>query len=228
MFQFRRCPPPRLCIHLGVTTRYGGRVSPFGFPRIKACLQLPVAFRRWPRPSSARCPKASTMRPYSAFSSFSKAFHYFPSAVFKAPSLTKALKIKKPQPGRTAKPPRFNRAFTSAKYSLPYPTPVKTCFYARKRQDLALTPRRQPWWTQGGSNSRPPACKAGALPTELCAPAPKSVHPLELVDPGRFELPTSPLSGVRSNQLSYGSLVFHHTHTNTGETQASPVRNSAA
>ena len=25
-----------------------------------------------------------------------------------------------------------------------------------------------------------------------------------MVGPGRFELPTSPLSGVRSNQLSYG------------------------
>ncbi len=24
-----------------------------------------------------------------------------------------------------------------------------------------------PWWSQGGSNSRPPACKAGALPAEL-------------------------------------------------------------
>ena len=23
------------------------------------------------------------------------------------------------------------------------------------------------WWSQGGSNSRPPACKAGALPAEL-------------------------------------------------------------
>ena len=28
--------------------------------------------------------------------------------------------------------------------------------------------------------------------------------PTKLVGPGRFELPTSPLSGVRSNQLSYG------------------------
>lgn len=25
------------------------------------------------------------------------------------------------------------------------------------------------WWTVGGSNSRPPACKASALPTELTA-----------------------------------------------------------
>ena len=24
------------------------------------------------------------------------------------------------------------------------------------------------WWSQTGSNRRPPACKAGALPTELC------------------------------------------------------------
>ena len=27
--------------------------------------------------------------------------------------------------------------------------------------------RRGPWWSQTGSNRRPPACKAGALPTEL-------------------------------------------------------------
>ena len=63
MFQFRRCPLPSLWIQEGVTAYHGCRVSPFGFPRIIACLQLPVAFRRWPRPSSARCPKASTMRP---------------------------------------------------------------------------------------------------------------------------------------------------------------------
>ena len=52
------------------------------------------------------------------------------------------------------------------------------------------------WWSQSGSNRRPPACKAGALPAELWP------H-LKLVGLGRFELPTSPLSGVRSNQLSY-------------------------
>jgi hypothetical protein len=51
------------------------------------------------------------------------------------------------------------------------------------------------WWSQGGSNSRPPACKAGALPAEL--------WPQGLVGLGGFEPPTSPLSGVRSNQLSY-------------------------
>ena len=58
------------------------------------------------------------------------------------------------------------------------------------------------WWSQTGSNRRPPACKAGALPTELwpriAAPAKR-----ELVGLGRFELPTSRLSSARSNQLSY-------------------------
>ena len=60
-------------------------------------------------------------------------------------------------------------------------------------------PKFLSWWSQAGSNRRPPACKAGALPAEL--------WPLdsqrELVGLGGFEPPTSPLSGVRSNQLSY-------------------------
>ena len=57
----------------------------------------------------------------------------------------------------------------------------------------------QNWWSQTGSNRRPPACKAGALPAEL--------WPHLMVGLGRFELPTSPLSGVRSNQLSYRPKV---------------------
>ncbi len=59
---------------------------------------------------------------------------------------------------------------------------------------------RPTWWSQPGSNRRPPACKAGALPAELWPLW--SVH-RKVVGLGRFELPTSPLSGVRSNQLSY-------------------------
>ena len=44
MFQFRRFAPRSLCIQLRVTL--AGWVSPFGHPRIKACFQLPEAFRR--------------------------------------------------------------------------------------------------------------------------------------------------------------------------------------
>jgi hypothetical protein len=54
------------------------------------------------------------------------------------------------------------------------------------------------WWSQTGSNRRPPACKAGALPAELWPRKPRG-----MVGLGRFELPTSRLSSARSNQLSY-------------------------
>ena len=91
---------------------------------------------------------------------------------------------------------------------------------------------RGKWWSQTGSNRRPPACKAGALPTELWPPlvvrppslalrrdslreraACLAVAPEErrLVGLGRFELPTSRLSSARSNQLSYRpeSRIIH-------------------
>ncbi len=38
-------------------------VAPFGHPRIKACVRLPVAFRRLPRPSSPARAQASPRRP---------------------------------------------------------------------------------------------------------------------------------------------------------------------
>ena len=41
------------------------RVSPFGYPRIVACVRLPEAFRRLLRPSSALYAKTSTVRSYS-------------------------------------------------------------------------------------------------------------------------------------------------------------------
>jgi hypothetical protein len=85
------------------------------------------------------------------------------------------------------------------------------------------------WWSQTGSNRRPPACKAGALPTELWPQhvtdrirsdvvrrnqSPRPARPkherqpihqalIRMVGLGRLELPTSRLSGVRSNHLSY-------------------------
>ena len=79
------------------------------------------------------------------------------------------------------------------------------------------------WWSQTGSNRRPPECKSGALPAELWPrnhnqrtyrpvqrDTPASVH--LVVGQGGLEPPTSPLSGVRSNQLSYrpGSKLQTH------------------
>ncbi len=59
---------------------------------------------------------------------------------------------------------------------------------------------RDTWWSQTGSNRRPHACKARALPTELW---PRRERSTNMVGLGRLERPTSPLSGVRSNHLSY-------------------------
>jgi hypothetical protein len=89
------------------------------------------------------------------------------------------------------------------------------------------------WWSRSGSNRRPQACKARALPTELRprfrkvswlasatrslrggtrppspkwlrrAPIPCVSRKRRVVGPGGVEPPTSRLSGVRSNHLSY-------------------------
>ena len=69
---------------------------------------------------------------------------------------------------------------------------------------LRTTKRLDPWWSQTGSNRRPHACKARALPTELWPHGDETTAiRLRMVGLGRLERPTSPLSGVRSNHLSY-------------------------
>ena len=66
-------------------------------------------------------------------------------------------------------------------------------------------------WRQRDSNSRPPACKAGALPTELYPHLLFSFvldinsYPMGL---SGLEPPTSRLSGVRSNRLSYKPFLL--------------------
>ena len=69
--------------------------------------------------------------------------------------------------------------------------------------------RTKIWWSQTGSNRRPEACKATALPAELwpqsgtASSSQNSPQSRDVVGLGRFELPTSRLSSARSNQLSY-------------------------
>ena len=70
---------------------------------------------------------------------------------------------------------------------------LSRAFQAARRVHHPLTPSS--WWRRTGSNRRPHACKARALPTEL--------RPRMVVGQGGFEPPTSRLSSARSNQLSY-------------------------
>lgn len=67
------------------------------------------------------------------------------------------------------------------------------------------------WWSQTGSNRRPHACKARALPAELWPRNQKTnAHSMKVVGLGRLELPTSRLSSARSNQLSYKPLTLSY------------------
>src|ERR1700675_888581 len=98
------------------------------------------------------------------------------------------------------------------------------------------------WWSQTGSNRRPHACKARALPAELWPrtrrrmplvalafarataqrPSSKRASRAEaaeqrrLVGLGRLELPTSRLSSARSNQLSYKPLTLSSIKNDQG------------
>ena len=57
-------PLTYLWIQYAMTDRYIRRIAPFRYPRIKAYLQLPVAFRSLSRLSSALSAKASTLRSF--------------------------------------------------------------------------------------------------------------------------------------------------------------------
>ena len=81
--------------------------------------------------------------------------------------------------------------------------------------------RKGNWWSLSGSNRRPPACKAGALPAEL--------RPRKgVVGRGGLEPPTSRLSGVRSNHLSYRpasrSEALLRMRPSSGRTQGAAPR----
>ena len=79
---------------------------------------------------------------------------------------------------------------------------VRTCRFPRSRNPAGAGW----WWSRTVSNRRPHACKARALPTELRPPTElEGARPTSrvMVGPGGLEPPTSRLSGVCSNQLSY-------------------------
>ena len=80
-----------------------GRVSPFGNPRIKACSQLPTAYRSVPRPSSPLGAKASTRCPCQTLDRFShKPIQTRP----KHPPKPSGSKPQRPKPTQRTKPGR--------------------------------------------------------------------------------------------------------------------------
>jgi hypothetical protein len=101
----------------------------------------------------------------------------------------------------------------------------RNCIGRAPQGDTGGSRRSTIWWSQTGSNRRPHACKARALPTELWPPDKRqgvcrqraspfacewakafncrSERSTRMVGLGGLEPPTSRLSSARSNQLSY-------------------------
>ena len=65
MFHFPGSGFGGLWIHPPMAASDGGRVAPFGYPRINALWRLPEACRSLMRPSSPPDAKASVVRPYT-------------------------------------------------------------------------------------------------------------------------------------------------------------------
>ena len=70
MFHFPWYGLAGLCVHPAMTAGKGGRVAPFGNPRINALWRLPEACRSLIRPSSPPDAKASVVRPYTLSKKF--------------------------------------------------------------------------------------------------------------------------------------------------------------
>src|ERR1700748_980081 len=116
---------------------------------------------------------------------------------------------------------RINLLFTM--YEIPHTRPVghdmrsdvsRTTLTTKRFLNDIISGDQTIWWSQTGSNRRPHACKARALPAELWPRNQKTnAHSMKMGGRGRLELPTSRLSSARSNQLSYKPLTHIQSRT---------------
>lgn len=121
---------------------------------------------------------------------------------------------------------RINLLFTMSE--IPQARPCGQRLRSDVSRTIVLTPQHSEqgldlhsiWWSQTGSNRRPHACKARALPAELWPRTRRRMlyishlrrlRSIKVVGLGRLELPTSRLSSARSNQLSYKPLTHFPT-----------------
>jgi hypothetical protein len=181
---------------------YDDRLEPARLPHSdipgsQAVCRLPEAFRRLPRPSSPLTAKASTVCAYSLD-------HITPNRRI-APPVQHYMALLTPIPALFAAATRIGQGHTSTaaprvctvydskllkNVSSPQAmTPKSSDHRTIRRSDRLATQHFQRWWSQGGSNSRPPACKAGALPAEL--------WPLKLLSGGSGRTRTSDLTLIR-------------------------------
>jgi hypothetical protein len=208
----RRVRFPHLWIQCGIPPKRW--VAPFGNPRINACSRLPMAYRNVLRPSSPLSAKASTRCPsYACSQHYECATRRRKPTRNQLPARTHPAKMHRHDPTSS-----LPKAEATALSGHPRSLILFTCQRSHIRLSgylLSLSsdiscrvveghcPSLCPssWWRRTGSNRRPHACKARALPTELRPHGEGSGG--TVVGQGRLELPTSRLSSARSNQLSY-------------------------
>jgi hypothetical protein len=226
MFQF---PGFASCAY-GFSARYPcGWVAPFGDPRIKACSRLPGACRSVPRPSSPLGAKASTRCPcFPRPTPATTAPRPAKGRARRSPWMGESNNLQKAYPCFLDARPRRKKA--GVRPCLPAPARAtthrgpKTGLGARERAVITTSRcERSSRRRAGGGSPRQEAqggtrfVRAGAggegVPLGFRGPdgpgrAPWRRGPTRsrhgtMVGLGRLERPTSRLSGVRSNQLSY-------------------------
>ena len=188
-----------------------GWVAPFGDLGITGRSPLPRAFRSVPRPSSPLGAKASTRCPSRARP------RPAPRPRLRGQRQSQRSEIRPAGLPCTLlcppEPMRQHRPYQGCPGVSAYPCPGTTDPPRKTRGSEAASPvmpaSRSRLASRCQNVSRPtPPCRARAPISSVraapgtAAPSPRS-HPRLLVGLGRFERPTSRLSGVRSNQLSY-------------------------
>ena len=175
-----------------------GWVSPFGHRRIKACCQLPDAFRRLPRPSSPLTAKASTVCACSLD-------HITPSRLG-APRVLRTVRLITSIRMAHAIPPQPHDTFEHLSNARYFPDCQRTSARlnaGRFQMDVRRSSRVSSCGLWPGTTAffRGKARWREVDPRPMSAAA--TQHREKVVGLGGLEPPASPLSGVRSNHLSY-------------------------
>ena len=179
------------------------RVSPFGYLRVKACS---AALRSFSQLYHVLHRLLAPRHPPEALSSLTTSSRIHPSPC--SPSLAS-----RPEPATRALDATFHyfrarRHLTATAAFARYSIVRERARVARRGTGASADSQ----WSWTDSNRRHLPCKGSALPAELqprlgagldANQSQSCTVSWRLVGLGRLELPTSRLSGVRSNQLSY-------------------------
>ena len=188
MFQFPAFALSTLCIRVKVPLTWW--VSPFGYPRINAYSQLPVAFRSVSRPSSPLIAKASTKCSYHSLDSslcINNLLSILLSKIF-YPFIFLQIKV------------YYTLLHKELSFFIFFFF-LFTLFYNY------LISQIKSLFGGGKEDRTPDPLLAKQVLSQL------SYTPNLLVGLGRLELPTSRLSGVRSNHLSYKPIISYRLAT---------------